>query len=311
MSRWLTSQSLDSHILTDFKGFIANHPGSGDVFTISAKRRVRDLFQFRLSGYEVVLQQHHEYWGHKVKQSELNGAWVPTTTAIVHGVTTDRFPYIERLVHDLCRLLTFTSLSGVHMYGYEYPSGSGKQKWWSSRGQYRRSWPLFWNLADASLTDFVTQVWPRYRILLPRHRLGVVASYLAEGERLDQPMEIKLACAFLALESLKESFARHAGLPFHRGRFRDPSSGKTPSKSRPLGFDDLIQRMFRSVGMRRGTQRVVKPRNEIIHTSVSSLPLRSQYRLYSTVVRLCEEYLARLLGYSGAFRAHGGGIRHL
>lgn len=80
---------------------------------------------------------------------------------------------------------------------------------------------------------------------------------------------------------------------------------------RYLSFEDLLRDMMKGVGMRRGVRRIIDLRNDLIHSSTSALPVKSQWLRYETAMRLSQEYLLRLLGYRGYYRAYGGPVRHL
>jgi hypothetical protein len=252
----------------------------------------------------VQLRQDRRYLPYANKHREMKGRFIHTTNVVVREVSASRVMDVRKMLEDLASLLSFATLSGVTFYGFEYPLGSGHGQRWSARGAYQRSWPMFATMSDASLTDFVNQTWNEFRRLKGDRRLGTTFNYLVEAEIPGQVLELRLLCVFVALEGLKHTYGVTAGLPTKNKRFLD-------SKGNYLSFEKLLRVMMKDVGMRRGVKRIVDLRNDLIHSSISSLPFRSQWARYEASMQLSQEYLLRLLGYKGFYRAYGGPIRQL
>lgn len=103
-----------------------------------------------------------------------------------------------------------------------------------------------------------------------------------------------------ALENLKDTYARAAGIPYIKGFYRKPPS-KPGNIGGQFGFEELLLEMLLSVGMRRGLKQVVTLRNEIIHSGLSRKPHARQLTMYERIQDLVREYIFRLLGYHGEF----------
>lgn len=294
--------------MASLKAYFANLPGMGDAITrYTTKTRKgwrHDRFSFKLDGYRVQLRQDRNYLPYASKHRGLQGRFVHTTNVVIRDVSASRVAYVRKLLEDLASLLSFATLSGVTFYGFEYPLGSGHGQRWAARGAYHRFRPMLANLADASVTDFVHQTWDEFRRLKGDRRLGTTFNYLVEADRADQPLELRLLCSFVALEGLKHSYAKTSGIPFRKGRFRDPQGDA-------LSFQKLLKEMMKSVGIERDVKRIIDLRNELFHSSISELSFDAQWRLYEASMELSQEYLLRLLGYKGYYRAHGLAVRRL
>lgn len=197
--------------MANLRASFANLPGIGDKVTHYRTKTGRgyrhDRFEFTLDGYRVHLRQDPKYWPYRSKHSQLKGRFIPTTNVVVRDVSAGRVPYVRKLLEDLASLLSFATLSGVRFYAFEYPLGSGSGQHWVPRGAYQRSWPMFANMSDASVTDFVDQTWDEFRRLKGDRRLGTTFNYLVEAELPGQVLELRLLCSFVALEGLKHSYA--------------------------------------------------------------------------------------------------------
>jgi hypothetical protein len=102
------------------------------------------------------------------------------------------------------------------------------------------------------------------------------------------------------MENLKESFARSRSIPYVKGFFRESSA----TNARKYGFEELVQLMLRDVGMRRGLKRIVKIRNEIVHSGLYLKPHATRWAAYERIHDLLREYVLRLLGYTGDYRTY-------
>ncbi len=144
---------------------------------------------------------------------------------------------------------------------------------------------------------FIDLAYPNYKRLERKRNLPQVIDYMVEMQA-DQFLEVRLLLAFVALESLKDTYARSKGLPFEGGFYRKPPGGR---KAPRYSFEELVCMMFAEVGMRRGLKRLVRLRNEIIHSGVSRKQPRIVHSAYAKVHDVLREYIMRLLGYRGRF----------
>lgn len=135
-------------------------------------------------------------------------------------------------------------------------------------------------------------------------KLPLVIDYLVRAEQPGQPMEIQLLIAFVVLENLKSTYAKSASIPFKKGFFR-----KIPRPQRgsdTYSFEELLQLMFRDVGMRKGLKRIIRLRNQIIHSGVSHRTYSWQRAKYEHLQYLIREYLLRLMRYNGEYLTYRG-----
>lgn len=141
---------------------------------------------------------------------------------------------------------------------------------------------------------FLETCWPAYRRLKRRRKLPTAINYLVAAD-LHHSAQVKLLLTFTALECLKATHAAQAGIPFYKGRFRNPKKGQAYS------LRELTDKMLRSVGMRRGLRRAVALRAAIVHAGLTKHNLAQLIRWYDWCQSLLQEYLLRLLCYRGPF----------
>ena len=59
--------------------------------------------------------------------------------------------------------------------------------------------------------------------------------------------------------------------------------------------------MLNEVGMKKGLKRIIRLRNEIIHSGLSRKSHRAQFTMYEKIHDIIREYLLRLLKYHGNY----------
>ena len=134
----------------------------------------------------------------------------------------------------------------------------------------------------------------RNRLLTP------AADVLMDGGKTS----CKLIFCFVALESLKSTFATAQKIPFVKRCFRKISNPpKTKLQDEPCySFEELLQNMLAAVGMHHAVLNpIVQLRNEIIHNGISQQTHAANRHVYNACQDLLREYLLRLLAYKGAF----------
>lgn len=292
--------------MPDCRGKFANYLGGGSEFTTMTSgnkiRRIRNKLTLNLEGFEVTLYQHPD-----VVVGDMTrhiGKFLHTTDVIVKDVSQRKLNEAKVVLNDLASLLSFAGFSAVRCYGYEYPTGSGLGSRISTYGatNYCNS-PI--DVRDGDVVcDFVTKTWANYRKFKKQRKLPVIFEYLVQSQQPTKPMELKLLIVFIVLESLKDTFARQQSIPYVKGFYRKipitPHSN--PNKWDRYSFEELLDLMLQSGGMRRGLKRVIKLRNEIIHSGISRLPFRSQQKIYRVSHDIIREYLLRILGYRGIYQ---------
>lgn len=164
--------------------------------------------------------------------------------------------------------------------------------------------PTFASSDATTIRAFVEQSWPRFRKLKRVRQLPAVIEYMTTAEVPGQLHEVRLLLLFVALENLKSTYARAAGIPFVEGFFR-----KVSPKPGRYSFKELVSKMLSDVNMKPRLQALVKLRNEIIDFGLSHLPYSSQTHYHDRCHDLLREYILRLLGYRGQYLVYSQAAR--
>lgn len=269
----------------------------------------RDVVRFNCGGWEFRFRQRPDVAQGKIKP--LKGTLCETSTVEVENVTPIQLASVLETLDAICWLLSFATQSRVVCYGHNFPSGSKTGHFKSVTGTANHFRPPINPYDTSAIKSFIQQAYPTYQRLCKKRKLPVVFDYLVQAERPSQPTEIRLLLLFIALENIKDTFAKEKGLPYLKGFYR-----KLPGRSGKLGatlsFEELLLQALCSVGMRRGLKQVVALRNEIIHSGLSRKPHSRQWRMYERLQDIVREYIFRLLGYRGEFftyASHGTAIR--
>jgi hypothetical protein len=137
-----------------------------------------------------------------------------------------------------------------------------------------------------------------------QRKLNVVIRYILLADRPEQPLEVQLILAFVALESLKTTYAHSNHIPFVGGHFRKISSPPMRNLRREprYRFEDLLKLMLGDVKMgKTALKQLIKLRNTIIHTGIANVRPRTLHKMHDSVQDILREYLLRLLNYKGEF----------
>lgn len=270
----------------------------GDDITRNGTDWTRDLVTFNCGGFVLVFRQNQDVVTGSI--DKFKGIFTKTSEVIVKDVKESEIKKVRETLDRICWLLSFAGLSRVICYGYEYPNSSGLAHFSSVVGTANYFRPSI-NIRDGiTVKNFVEQAYDTYFRLEKIRKLNVVIDYLVQAERLEQPTELKLILAFVALENLKDTYARSKSIPYVKGYYRKPPThvGKPGAK---YSFEDLLELMLRDVRMRKGLKRVIQLRNEIIHSGLSRKPHSRQFAMYERIHDLIREYVIRLLGYHGHY----------
>ncbi len=272
----------------------------GVDFTIIGSKQVRNKISLQLPGFKVDLIQDHALIG----KSYINivGKQLQTTELIIYNVAPYRVDAARCLTKHMAWLLQFACLSSVAVCGFEYPEGSGKWSEFPMHGGVQFFRPTIDTDSGHAVQGFIHSVFKNYVSLNRSRKLPVIFDYLTNAERPDQPVEIQLMMVFVALESLKDTYARSKGIPYFCGYFR---KSPNPTRRTPTySFEELLKLMMHEVGMRRGWKRIVKMRNEIVHSGISRKPFKARVQMYDRCHDILREYLLRLLGYRGEYMSY-------
>jgi hypothetical protein len=284
--------------LADLVAHISNFDVIGEKFSTlhiaPNKERVRNHIPLRLSGLAIDLYQLPVVFGDR---AALRGQWVHTTKAYVRDVSAEDRSSAESVIADLCHLLSFATMSEVRSFAFEYPEGMHRVNGIGRISAWRT--PI--EQDGKAVSAFVHQAWTRYRDLTNDRSLPELIHYLSICDVPDQPLEVRMLLAFVALEHMKYSWARAKGIPFDGAYFLKPRDPKSNRRAARYGLKELLEMMFAEQGMTPDLTPIVKVRNQIVHMGVTRQSHGANRGYYERTKALQHEYLLRLLGYSGQF----------
>lgn len=124
--------NYSGELLTDLRAEVANLAVVGEnastQFISPDKVWMRNYIPLRLSGKQIDIYQHPIALE---RESQLRGKWLHTTTVFVRNVRSSEQRACERMVTDLCPLLSFATMSQVRPFAYNY---AGHWRRWNGEG---------------------------------------------------------------------------------------------------------------------------------------------------------------------------------
>mgnify|MGYP005806217289 CR=1 FL=1 len=287
--------------MADLRAYVANCLVGGHTFTRERQHVTRDTIELVCDGKTLVLKQRPDVASGRFQA--LKGTFADTTQILVSDVAGSEVTKTLDIVYRVCWLLSLAGLSRVVCYGYDYPDRSGNSSRHTAFGTAEFFRPTL-EIRDGRLIKaFIEQTYPTFKRLERSRKLNVVIDYLLQAERPSQPTECKLLFAFVLLENLKDTFARSKGIPYQKGFFRK----SVGPRSRKYSFEELLQLMFADVRMRRGLKRIVRLRNDIVHSGLTRRPHAKNWAMYERIHDIVREYLLRVLGYRGEYLVYSRG----
>ncbi|MCX5880427.1 MAG: hypothetical protein NTU74_00965 [Deltaproteobacteria bacterium] len=260
---------------------------------------IRDKIEWKLNNYEVILLQNEDMITQPLDQ--LRNRWIASSRVIIKNVTPPKVGVAENIARDLASMLHFAGMSQVHVFGNEYPMGSGNRITYSTTGIAKFFRPTFDVRNGTNLKSFVDQCWRSYIQLKQKRKLNIVFEMLTASEATLLPLEFRLASVFIALENLKDTYARSNNIPYVKGYFRKISSPPKHnlSKERKYTFEELLTLMLREVKIRKGLKRIIGLRNDIIHSGLSRRPYNSKWKTFENCHGIIRRYILKILNYKG------------
>lgn len=265
------------------------------MITAQGTSYIRDTVEFHCGGQIFVLKQKPNVVTGQM--SDFRGRFCETSEILVRNVQPSDVQKTLQAIDRICWLLSFAGLSRVLCYGHDYPDGGSNQSRHAVIGTAEFFRPTLEIRDGALVKSFIEQTYPNFVRLEKSRKVNVVVDYLLQAERHGQPTECRLIFAFVLLENLKDTFARSKSIPYLKGFFRKDSRPNGPKYS----FEELLELMFREVRMRRGLKRILKLRNELIHSGLSRKSHHQKWTMYEKIHDLLREYILRLLGYHGNY----------
>lgn len=282
----------------ELRVFVANCLMGGDEITRNGDNWIRDRVVFNCGGRSFLFRQKPEIV--KNQLSQFKDCFAETTEVIVTDVAVSDLQDVLAAIDHICWLLSFVSTCRVMRFGYEYPGGSGLVSQQAVSGIGRLFRPVLDIRDGTRVKSLVEQTYKKYTQLEQVRKLPVVIDYLAQAEAPSQLIEVKAVLAFVALESLKYTFAVEQGIRYEEGAFRK-STWVPGRKGDKYTFKQLVGMMLSAVNMSRNLDAAYRLRNELIHSGFSSESFNRKSELYEDVHDLIREYMLRLLGYRGYF----------
>lgn len=285
--------------MSDLVGHVVNCLVIGHERYPRPNGEVAHGFGLRLGRWRCTVLQVGRRIGQPV--NDFKGRCVDTTEIVVHGVLREDRASAERVVDDLCVLLSLAGLCQVRAHSYTFEGGTRGQSIIAECNFFR---PLLELACGEDVQVFLEQCWPRFRRLKRSRKLPAAINYLVSSD-LHTSAQVKLLLAFTSLECLKATYATKAGIPFLKGRFRKPSGKKKVGA--PYGLEELLQQMLKDAGMRRGIKRAIALRNGLVHAGLTRHDLGQLSSWIDWTQSLLQEYLLRLLNYRGRYFEYSTG----
>lgn len=278
-----------------------------DYRALVANCLIRSRIQLQLCNLDIGILPRSKYINAKV--SDLKEKSLYTTDIIIRNLAKENFEHAQLTVRYITELLSFATCSDVVQFGFDYPERAPAFSRNSIIGQIQYHRPLFNIILKGEVIKaFLEQTWQSYQSLRKERQLDIVRHYYVLAEKPSQPIELKLVLLFVLLENLKHTFAVQQGYPFIKGSFRN--QGATSSKrGRLKGFKCLMNEMFAAVFMSPDVSKVIKLRNELIHSGILVLSFREKKDIYEFCQDIIREYLLRLLDYKGEYLSYSSSIK--
>ncbi len=282
--------------MPELRAHVANCLVNGDSLTRSAtdNRVVRDTIEIVCDGKLIHIRQKSEIV-HSSSFNEFKGKFLETTTIYIFSVSESEIDNALKIVYRLCWLLSFACLSRVVCYGYDYSDTKSVRNSVFGTTEFFR--PTLDIMNGEIIKKYLEQTYPIFKKLERSRKLNVVFDYLIQASRSGQPTEARLIYTFIALESLKSTYAKSTNIPFINGFFRKGSEKRSPAYK----FEELLYKMLKEMKMRRGLKRIISLRNSIFHSGLSQTSHRTNFAMYEKINTLISEYVLRLLKYRGEY----------
>ena len=274
--------------------YLANLNIVGSNFSTDADgKSVRNIMPLSVNGFDLELIQDRSLIN--CSPSKLIGKFVDSTLIVAQNVPEKSLNKLIETVHKITVLLSLATDSQVRFYKWADTSGSSLQQW-TVNGVYSYFRPPLCTINSQYIVQLIEESYSTYERIEISHKLRAAVDLFVTSEALTLPVELKLTTIFILLENLKSSYAENNGYIFKNGFYRKNGEKGT--------FKSLLVEMFHSVGITTELSKVVKLRNEIIHSGLSQLDFEEQFNIFSFCKELAGEYLLRLLDYDGVFYLH-------
>ena len=274
--------------------YLANLNIVGSTFSTDADgKSVRNIMPLSVNGFDLELIQDKSLI--TCSPRKLIGKFIDSTQIVAKNIPDTSLKKLIETIHKITVLLSLATDSQVRFYKWVNTSDSSLQQW-TVNGVYSYFRPPLCTVNSQYIVQLIEGSYSTFERIEISHKLRAAVDFFVTSEALTLPVELKLATIFILLENLKSSYADINGYIFKNGSYI--KNGKKGT------FKSLLVEMFHSVGISPELSKVVKLRNEIIHSGLSQLDFEEQYNIFSFCKELSGEYLLRLLNYDGVFYLH-------
>ena len=289
--------------MSDYRATIANCPLRGIEFTQHTANghpaRTRNLIRLKAGGFDLELTQDLQASANVAK---LIGNAVDTTDLLVRNVAPSQVARLQEVILHVSELLSFATESRVLPHSFQYPAGSAEGGSRTMVGTIQHFRPPFGEPEQAK--HLVDTCFDRYEQLRTSHHFHIVVDYIHHSVMSGLAVEVKIALACITFENLRHNWALVEGYPHIRGFFREKGATLV-NPGDPVGIKRHLEEMFAAAGMTSDADRIIKIRNQVLHTGLINQPDNfASFAFLETVLR---EYFLRRVGYHGKFLPYEGG----
>lgn len=288
--------------MSTFKANIANFVTTGDT-TASSRRRIKNLIECQLNDHRIRIYVNSDVINRRRIGQLTPGDFIKSGCIEIDKIYTASKG--KKISEDICWLLSFATMSRVCLWGFEFED---IRKEFSVSGFYNDSRPVLMTEVPGTVKRFLETSWVPYQKLKKTRKLEVLIDYLLSCDKPDTQIEVRCALISIALENLKDTYSRLRSDIYYR---KNKQGFYEIGNNKRIGFETLLNDTLRAVNMRRGIKRIIKLRNEILHTGLSDRPLNNLYKKYGNAQDLAREYLLRLLEYRGPYLDYTNACRSL
>lgn len=282
--------------MQDLRVYVSNFLANGASSRKNDSGDYVGVLTLEVDGYSVELEQVFVPIGKDVKKH--NGKKIGTTEIIVRKVESKDTKKVLKMCDRLCWLMTLAGLTMSCRYAYDYPDGQRREER-TVIGSLNKFRPTL-NLEDGkSVQTYMQNGYSQFKKYEKARDLTAVINYLANAHSHEMPLQFKLLGCFVVLESLKSTFAENSSIPFIAGSYR---KGKNPTRKSPkYTFEELVKMMLREQGLKFGLRRIIKLRNDIVHTGYTKRTFKHQLTQFERINDILRVYLLSLLNYEGEY----------
>ena len=213
-----------------FQAKVANLIGWGEQ---TSKRKnggwVRNKIRLTLGQYQVVITQLKA--GMPKQRAEVRGRQVDSSRISIKGVKA--FDEGVAVVTDLCWLWSFAIECRVMPYWYKF----GNQARGHGVSGRCNGWRPPFGSGVGKASDFVTQVWTRYRSIDEPRGVSALIDMIGFSDMPESTIESQATASVQCLENIKSYFAICEGSRFG---IKEERNGSFTKNGRLVSFEDLI-----------------------------------------------------------------------